>query len=122
MKMAMFARLKLHQTRTACTPGTPAPARKKRAAKQDLLERVERCEALLKQYAPVGGGISQEFDPSTHAPSASFTASSAQELNASYITTRGDGSVRFTDNFSTVMMHEEVSKAPCSSLDGLSVF
>ncbi|KAG8407078.1 hypothetical protein J3458_020573 [Metarhizium acridum] len=96
-----------------CTPGTPAPARKRRATEQDLLERVERCEALLKGYAPVVDDRPQKPSSSNHVPDgppgASFEpSSSAQELNASYITTRIDGSVRFTDSFSTVVMHEEL--------------
>ncbi|KID98485.1 C6 zinc finger domain-containing protein, partial [Metarhizium majus ARSEF 297] len=95
-----------------CTPSTPAPARKRRATKHDLLERVERCEALLRGYAPV---VDRPQTPSSSnhvpddPPGASFEpSSSAQELNASYITTRNDGSVRFTDSFGTVVMHEEL--------------
>jgi hypothetical protein len=33
-----------------CTPSTPAPARKRRRPRQDLQDRLARCEALLKQY------------------------------------------------------------------------
>ncbi|KAH8772687.1 fungal-specific transcription factor domain-containing protein [Diaporthe sp. PMI_573] len=35
----------------ACTPSTPAPARKRRRPNQDLQERLARCEELLKEYA-----------------------------------------------------------------------
>lgn len=102
------------QAEIPCTAGTSAPARKRRATKEDLLDRVTRCEALLKEYAPVGHGPDQKLTASKHdpddPPGASFEpSSSAQELNTSYITTRDDGNVRFTDSFGTAMLHEEVN-------------
>ncbi|KAM6524586.1 hypothetical protein FALCPG4_010196 [Fusarium falciforme] len=34
--------------KAVCTPSTPAPPRKRRRPNQDLLERLARCEALLR--------------------------------------------------------------------------
>lgn len=59
-----------------CTPSTPAPARKRRRPNQDLVERLARCEELLKQYA---GGPAPSGPPAPK-PSDPLTPSTAEDV------------------------------------------
>ncbi|KAK2612678.1 hypothetical protein QQS21_001295 [Conoideocrella luteorostrata] len=69
---------------------------------------MSRCEELLKEYAPVGRTGTEPSHPRTKSGAPFEPRPSDTESSASYIMTRDDGNVRFTDNFGTVMMREEL--------------
>ncbi|VTT68134.1 unnamed protein product [Fusarium fujikuroi] len=47
-RVLSFLILTAQQLKTVCTPSSPAPPRKRRRPNQDLLERLARCEELLR--------------------------------------------------------------------------
>ncbi|KAI1444582.1 fungal-specific transcription factor domain-containing protein [Annulohypoxylon stygium] len=84
----------------ACTPSTPAPARKRRRPNQDLQQRLARCEELLSEYATA----------KPTAPSSADSPSSDEIWKP-----RGgklivdDGGVKFIDSYLWANIHSELS-------------
>lgn len=119
------------QVGAVCTPSTPAPVRKKRRTNRDLRERLARCEALLKQYAPPAPG---EFDTSTSSPSLDYAASvddsfqspaqfpslapNDADVNAIWMPMGKviveDGGFKYVDNFPWVTVQKQVGCLPRS--------
>ncbi|KAI1130663.1 fungal-specific transcription factor domain-containing protein [Nemania abortiva] len=62
------------KAKIACKPSVPAPPHKRRRPNQDLLERLARCEQLLKQYAD---GNVHPTPPGEPAAAAALAAASA---------------------------------------------
>ncbi|KAI1139059.1 fungal-specific transcription factor domain-containing protein [Hypoxylon sp. FL0543] len=83
----------------ACTPSTPAPARKRRRPNQDLQQRLARCEELLSEYATA----KPTAPSSTESPSQDDTWKPLGKLVID------DGSVRFIDSFLWASIHSELS-------------
>ncbi|KAI0536250.1 fungal-specific transcription factor domain-containing protein [Xylaria digitata] len=106
----------------ACKPSTPAPPHKRRRPNQDLLERLARCEQLLKQYAD--GNIPNQGEsapaatgPSTSSSSSQFASSPAVRIEddpkpairpPSGKVVKEDGNVRFMDNYIRISFHDEL--------------
>ncbi|KAI0129379.1 fungal-specific transcription factor domain-containing protein [Hypoxylon sp. NC0597] len=83
----------------ACTPSTPAPARKRRRPNQDLQQRLARCEELLSEYATAKPAAPS----STGSPNQDDTWKPLGKLVID------DGSVRFIDSFLWASIHSELS-------------
>ncbi|KAM5350255.1 hypothetical protein ACJ41O_006760 [Fusarium nematophilum] len=58
--------------KTVCIPSTPAPKRKRRKPTKELMERLERCEQLLKRCTCVQKAMM--YDPVEQCSEASSTA------------------------------------------------
>ncbi|KAI1280188.1 fungal-specific transcription factor domain-containing protein [Xylaria sp. FL0933] len=115
------------KAKIACKPSIPAPPHKRRRPNQDLLERLARCEQLLKQYADgnvPGQGESPAAaaaaiaGPSTTSPSSSRPASSpavkiesdpTPALKPAGKVITEDGNVRFMDNYIRISFHDELA-------------
>ncbi|GAP90853.1 putative fungal specific transcription factor domain-containing [Rosellinia necatrix] len=117
------------KAKIACKPSIPAPPHKRRRPNQDLLERLARCEKLLKQYAD--GNVPPRGEPalapaSVPAPvAAEPSSSSSSSLPASLLAKKGDvdakpaykpgkvveedGNVRFMDNYIRISFHDELA-------------
>ncbi|KAI2622053.1 hypothetical protein GGS21DRAFT_541641 [Xylaria nigripes] len=111
------------KAKVACKPSTPAPTHKRRRPNQDLLERLSRCEQLLKQYAE-NNVVNERGSGPIPADSAelrnSSCASSANQLPSPIgraepnPTPTGkviqeDGNVRFMDNSVRISFHDELA-------------
>ncbi|KAI0202126.1 fungal-specific transcription factor domain-containing protein [Astrocystis sublimbata] len=111
------------KAKIACKPSTPAPPHKRRRPNQDLLERLARCEKLLKQYADGNVPAPGEPAPVPAAPASSASASQ-HALSAPATTTEPetgaspkptgkvveeDGNVRFMDNYIRISFHDELA-------------
>ncbi|KAI8631824.1 fungal-specific transcription factor domain-containing protein [Xylariaceae sp. FL1651] len=113
------------KAKVACKPSTPAPPHKRRRPNQDLLERLARCEQLLKQYAdgnvPAQGGAGpsitepvsngSQLDSSPAPPAAPAHAHADAKIRrpgefAKVI--EEDGNVRYLDNFIRISFHDEL--------------
>ncbi|KAL6879135.1 fungal-specific transcription factor domain-containing protein [Trichoderma novae-zelandiae] len=112
----------------ACTPSTPAPARKRRRPNQDLQERLARCEELLKQYAsgsvpipapstaqrplpPLPATPSNPSLPAAEAPVATpASVDSTQSRNPGALMVKEDGNVRFMDSYIWASVYDELQK------------
>ncbi|KAI1371247.1 hypothetical protein F4677DRAFT_464488 [Hypoxylon crocopeplum] len=72
------------KSRAECVPATVAPRRPRRRHKQDLLERLRRCEDLLQEnnikFEPLQKGLATE-DPSPH-PDCSYGSDDDQNPDA----------------------------------------
>ncbi|KAI0458241.1 fungal-specific transcription factor domain-containing protein [Xylaria acuta] len=113
------------KAKIACKPSIPAPPHKRRRPNQDLLERLARCEQLLKQYADGNVPAQGQPAPTTTEPSSSTgisqpTSSSPaikveneNEAGTSYKPTgkvvEEDGNVRFMDNYIRISFHDELA-------------
>ncbi|KAI0856708.1 fungal-specific transcription factor domain-containing protein [Xylaria cubensis] len=113
------------KAKIACKPSIPAPPHKRRRPNQDLLERLARCEQLLKQYADGNVPAQGEPTPAPTKPSSSASISqpvssspAAQVKNENEVRTslrptgkvvEEDGNVRFIDNFVRISFHEELA-------------
>ncbi|KAI1350416.1 fungal-specific transcription factor domain-containing protein [Xylaria sp. FL0043] len=115
------------KAKIACKPSIPAPPHKRRRPNQDLLERLARCEQLLKQYAdgnvPIQGespaaAAAATAGLSTTSPSSSRPASSpaakiesdpAPALKPAGKVITEDGNVRFMDNYIRISFHDELA-------------
>ncbi|KAI1333741.1 fungal-specific transcription factor domain-containing protein [Xylariaceae sp. FL0016] len=110
------------KAKVTCTPSTPAPAHKRRRPNQDLLERLARCEALLKQHGdlPPGqvnpdmtersaNGSRQERMSSvaTTAPTPASVDSDGGSKPSGKMVEEG-GNVRFMDNILWTSFHDEL--------------
>ncbi|KAI0965827.1 fungal-specific transcription factor domain-containing protein [Xylaria arbuscula] len=112
------------KAKIACKPSIPAPPHKRRRPNQDLLERLARCEQLLKQYAD--GNV----PPPGESPSAAVAAPSKSTPSSSQLTSspvanvensppsafertgkvvNEDGNVRFMDNYIRISFHDELA-------------
>lgn len=107
------------QAKVSCKPSTPALPHKRRRPNQDLLERLARCEQLLKQYADGNVSTQRENAPTiadhSHgnnqlgldpAPKAEPQVTSTFKPAGKVI--EEDGNVRFLDNFIRLSFHDEV--------------
>ncbi|KAI1102407.1 fungal-specific transcription factor domain-containing protein [Jackrogersella minutella] len=83
----------------ACTPSTPAPARKRRRPNQDLQQRLARCEELLSEYATAKPTAPSSAD----SPSQDDTWRPLGKLIID------DGGVKFIDSFLWASIHSELS-------------
>ncbi|KAL5612883.1 hypothetical protein BROUX41_004039 [Berkeleyomyces rouxiae] len=99
----------------ACTPSTPAPARKRRRPNQDLQERLARCEELLKSYYATGASVSSmSTASSTPADSTTDTELAPYPPTSTSFTQTGrvvmeDGTTRFTDNALWSKFYDELT-------------
>ncbi|VUC23043.1 unnamed protein product [Clonostachys rosea] len=101
-----------------CVPSTPAPPRKRRRMNEVLLERLAKCEALLKQYEgvppPNGSGASTSqsttpYDHTTGNTDASQSGSDSEEDNFDFKVSAAlkpvgsfvleEGSAKYVDSF-----------------------
>ncbi|KAI1498481.1 fungal-specific transcription factor domain-containing protein [Biscogniauxia marginata] len=82
----------------ACTPSTPAPARKRRRPNQDLQQRLARCEELLSEYA-----TAKPESPSNDSSNLNETWQPQGKLVVD-----GDG-IKFMDSFLLANIHDELS-------------
>ncbi|KAI1421576.1 fungal-specific transcription factor domain-containing protein [Xylaria sp. FL1777] len=112
------------KAKIACKPSIPAPPHKRRRPNQDLLERLARCEQLLKQYAD-GNVPTQGDSPSAAAgPSNSSSTSGSQLTSSPAVKVESDpkpalkpagkvitedGNVRFMDNYIRISFHDELA-------------
>ncbi|KAI3318123.1 fungal-specific transcription factor domain-containing protein [Xylariaceae sp. AK1471] len=107
------------KAKVACKPSTPAPPHKRRRPNQDLLERLARCEQLLKQYADGNVPIQGEAAPAPTDPnsgSSQLGSASAPRAETDIKPTykpagkvvEEDGNVRFMDNFIRISFHDEL--------------
>ncbi|KAI1264358.1 fungal-specific transcription factor domain-containing protein [Xylariaceae sp. FL1019] len=115
------------KARVECKPSTPAPPHKRRRPNQDLLERLARCEKLLKQYAD-GGGQPVPDGAATAAPipDSLLAKYPAPGQNTKTVTNKTppsfglvveeDGNMRFMDNYIRISFHDEI-KAMRSIID-----
>ncbi|KAH7318159.1 fungal-specific transcription factor domain-containing protein [Stachybotrys elegans] len=102
----------------ACTPSTPAPARKRRRPNQDLQERLARCEELLKQYANGSAPPPEPQSPQERLPTGTAseppisTPSSEHSVNHKWLpagkVVKEEGSMRFVDGFLWSTLHDEL--------------
>ncbi|KAI8947562.1 fungal-specific transcription factor domain-containing protein [Xylaria longipes] len=113
------------KAKIACKPSIPAPPHKRRRPNQDLLERLARCEQLLKQYADGNVPAQGELAPATTEPSSS--ASISQPVSSpsaikvenenearSPNTPTGkvveeNGNVRFIDNHIRISVYDQLA-------------
>ncbi|KAK5630323.1 hypothetical protein RRF57_006038 [Xylaria bambusicola] len=107
------------KAKIACKPSTPAPPHKRRRPNQDLLERLARCEQLLKQYAD--GNVPAQVEPSfaTAAASGSNSIASSQPVSPLVKVekermpkgkvVKEDGNDRFMDNYIRISFHDELA-------------
>lgn len=94
----------------ACTPSTPAPARKRRRPNQDLQQRLAKCEELLQEYAtakPASDSAVETPDPDD----------SWKSLGKLIIE---DDGVRFMDSYLWANIHDEVSSRHLDLVDNIS--
>lgn len=69
------------QLKAVCIPSTPAPPRKRRRPNQELLERLARCEALLRHCTCIPQPLTERIlsenssDDSHGSPEGETTAS-----------------------------------------------
>ncbi|KAI1153880.1 fungal-specific transcription factor domain-containing protein [Nemania diffusa] len=111
------------KAKIACKPSIPAPPHKRRRPNQDLLERLARCEQLLKQYAD-GNGPPPQGEPVPTITGPSKSSSSSQAASSSAIKVESvpkpaykptgkvieeDGNVRFMDNYIRISFHDELA-------------
>ncbi|KAI2623379.1 fungal-specific transcription factor domain-containing protein [Hypoxylon sp. NC1633] len=82
----------------ACTPSTPAPARKRRRPNQDLQQRLARCEELLSEYATA----KPTAPSSTDSPSQDDIWKPLGKLIID------EGGVKFIDSFLWASIHSEL--------------
>ncbi|KAI1734619.1 fungal-specific transcription factor domain-containing protein [Xylaria scruposa] len=112
------------KAKIACKPSIPAPPHKRRRPNQDLLERLARCEQLLKQYAD--GNVPAQGEPTPAPTKSSSSASINQSVSSSPAAkvkneneagpslkptgkvVEEDGNVRFIDNYVRISFHEEL--------------
>ncbi|KAI1174491.1 fungal-specific transcription factor domain-containing protein [Nemania sp. FL0916] len=116
------------KAKIACKPSVPAPPHKRRRPNQDLLERLARCEQLLKQYADgnvppaqmesalaaAGQGVGSSSRSGNQAAVASTPALNAGNEAKQAISPTGkvvemDGNVRFMDNYIRISFHDELA-------------
>ncbi|KAI0418866.1 fungal-specific transcription factor domain-containing protein [Xylaria grammica] len=115
------------KAKIACKPSTPAPPHKRRRPNQDLLERLARCEQLLKQYAdgnvptqgesvpatpataPSGGGGGSSSSQVTAPPAARVEKDPEPTFKRSGKVIKEDGNVRFMDNYIRISFHDELA-------------
>ncbi|KAJ2978768.1 hypothetical protein NUW58_g7389 [Xylaria curta] len=110
------------KAKIACKPSIPAPPHKRRRPNQDLLERLARCEQLLKQYAD--GNVPSQGEPTATVPEASSSSSSSQPAPPAALKVENDikpplkptgkvveedGNVRFMDNYIRISFHDELA-------------
>ncbi|KAJ6440063.1 C6 zinc finger domain-containing protein [Purpureocillium lavendulum] len=99
-----------------CTPSTPAPARKRRRPNQDLQERLQRCEELLKQYAgaapqakeesPVANAVDHvKPEPSDSTPMSTDTQ---QSWGSAHQLVNEDNGPRYMDSYIWASISEEL--------------
>ncbi|KAI0154680.1 fungal-specific transcription factor domain-containing protein [Xylariaceae sp. FL1272] len=116
------------KARVECKPSTPAPPHKRRRPNQDLLERLARCEKLLKQYAD-GGGQPVPDAADTTSPNSdpllaqypvpgqdSKTVTALKKPGTLGLVVEEDGNMRFMDNYLRISFHDEI-KAMRSIID-----
>ncbi|KAI0102560.1 fungal-specific transcription factor domain-containing protein [Nemania sp. FL0031] len=121
------------KAKIACKPSVPAPPHKRRRPNQDLLERLARCEQLLKQYAdgnvPPPQGVESSPAPALTPPSISSFAEPSRSSSSSHLASpptlkvenevkpvdkpgkvfEENGNVRFMDNYIRISFHDELS-------------
>ncbi|KAI1324243.1 fungal-specific transcription factor domain-containing protein [Xylariaceae sp. FL0255] len=98
------------KARVECKPSTPAPPHKRRRPNQDLLERLARCEQLLKQYADGSGQSPVDLmsSPSSDLQSlGSATRTMRPAPQIGKVVEEGEN-VRFMDNFIRISFHDEL--------------
>ncbi|KAI1757545.1 fungal-specific transcription factor domain-containing protein [Xylaria castorea] len=113
------------KAKISCKPSIPAPPHKRRRPNQDLLERLARCEQLLKQYAD--GNVPAQGEParaptkpsnstSINQPVSSLSATKVKNENEARASSKPagkvveeDGAVRFIDNWVRISFHEELA-------------
>ncbi|KAI1820370.1 fungal-specific transcription factor domain-containing protein [Xylaria intraflava] len=100
------------KAKITCQPTTPTPAHQRRRRNQELLDRLARCEELLKQYAEGNGPAQQESIPATTKGSLSTARAEAGPKTTTHKPTgkivQEDGSVRFVDNYIRLSFHGEL--------------
>ncbi|KAI2465686.1 fungal-specific transcription factor domain-containing protein [Annulohypoxylon bovei var. microspora] len=84
----------------ACTPSTPAPARKRRRPNQDLQQRLARCEELLSEYATA--------KPAAPSSAESPSPDEAWKPRGGKLI-KDDGGLKFIDSYLWASIHGELS-------------
>ncbi|KAI0401937.1 fungal-specific transcription factor domain-containing protein [Xylaria palmicola] len=110
------------KAKIACKPSVPAPPHKRRRPNQDLLERLARCEQLLKQYAdgniPTQGESAHFALAAASEPSGGHSSShldSLRPVKAENSPTpagkvvKEDGNVHFMDSYIRISFHDELA-------------
>ncbi|KAH8162053.1 hypothetical protein CIB48_g6193 [Xylaria polymorpha] len=112
------------KAKISCKPSIPAPPHKRRRPNQDLLERLARCEQLLKQYAD--GNVPAQGEPAPaiigtssgigiSQPVSSSPAIKVEDQNETRTAFKSgkvveeDGNVRFMDNFIRISFHDQLA-------------
>ncbi|KAJ3572819.1 hypothetical protein NPX13_g4920 [Xylaria arbuscula] len=108
------------KAKIACKPSTPAPPHKRRRPNQDLLERLARCEQLLKQYADGNVPVQGDSPLTATGPNAITSIGNSQPVSSPPMkvedkriptgkVVKEDGNDRFMDNYIRISFVDELA-------------